>query len=176
MRRTLSSGFTLIELLTGLAVMIISLSVGVPAMARMAAGNSQAAALNQFVAELRHARQQAVRLQQPVTVCPSASQAQCERWAAWHDGLIVFVDRNRNNRRDDGEALLRRIDADPALLDIAPASVARWNVRFQANGTAGGKNGTHRLCVDSALAAPKEVVISNTGRVRIQQANNTACL
>lgn len=176
MDRRKEQAFTLIELMIGIAVTLIVLSISVPAMASFVAGNAQSAAVNQFMGELNLARQSAVRLQQPVTVCPSQSGLSCESWASWSDGLIIFVDPNRDNILDADETLLRRINTSSEVLSITPKSRFRWSVRFQPDGSAGGKNGTHVLCAERSLSKPKAVVISNAGRIRVRDANPNECV
>ena len=66
-------GFTLIELLVVLTVSAILLSLAAPSFSRLIQSTKISGAVNTFLADLRFARSEAIRLGGTVTMCRSAN-------------------------------------------------------------------------------------------------------
>ena len=101
------SGFTLIELMVTLAVGIIILAIGVPALVTMVSSNQAAGYANDLVGAIRLARSEAVKRADAVTVCASNSDQTGCSGNAWNNGWIVFSDDDSDSVYDAGETIHR---------------------------------------------------------------------
>lgn len=160
-------GFNLVELCACLLIAAILALVALPGMAGLVESNRAAATSNRVLALLMHARMEALKRRTQVALCPSSDAEACHPSIDWSSGFISFVDRNRNGRRDAGEALLRVMQAPDLNGMKLQGSRGRQHLSFRLDGRAGGSNATLRLCTrDSVLA--RKIIISNGGRARIQ--------
>jgi type IV fimbrial biogenesis protein FimT len=127
------------------------------------------------------ARSEAIKSRERTVVCKSADGQRCTPDGAWSQGWIVFRDLDNNAQREDGEPLL--VNQRPPSLGVnlsGNAPVARY-VSFQPDGSAatvGGafQAGSFTACSNaSTKVTPQQLVISATGRTRIQSAASPAC-
>jgi type IV fimbrial biogenesis protein FimT len=142
-------GFTLLELLVAVAILAIVTTVAVPSLRSLVERNRVTSLGNDLVHDLALARAEAVRRNSRVTVCRSATLAQCSRDGGWEVGWIMFADDDDDATRDDGEALLAtraavdgpvRIRGDARVGDhVTYSSVGR-----AVNGTFEISSGSHR--------------------------------
>ncbi len=107
------NGLTLVELLTTLAVAGILVTAASGGATQLMEQHHAGAAVNQMLGAIRFARHAAVTHRAFVTLCP-ASKARCGRRNTWHNGALVFLDRDANGRFDGSDVLLRRM---PPLRD-----------------------------------------------------------
>ncbi len=163
-----SPGFTVTELLVSLAVAAVLTSLAVPAFRDHVERNRSAAALNQMLAAVQSARHAAISLRTAVTVCPSASDADCGVRDSWHLGTLIFADRNRNGRRDAGEAVLRWLpgfDDDARLYWRSFRN--RSYLQFTAAGMTDWQNGNFLYCPsDRDPHFAREVILNAQARPR----------
>ena len=96
---------TLTEVMATLAIAAVTASMAVPAMTGMMADNQRSTALNEFVHALHSARSQAITRNEQVTVCPSRTADECEE-AEWHEGLIWFLDQDKDQQLSSADTLL----------------------------------------------------------------------
>lgn len=75
MIRLQNNGFTLIELLITMSIMVIMLAIAVPSYQTITTGVRMNTEINTLVADLNFARSEAIKLGQPVTICPATSTA-----------------------------------------------------------------------------------------------------
>jgi type IV fimbrial biogenesis protein FimT len=121
--RCAAAGLSLVELLIALAISALLLVLSAPAFLQ-ARGNAQLQqALNDFLADFRFARLEAMRLGDVVVLCrvASAAASECEATASargWADGWVVGHDRNRNQRIDADE-VLRRHEGWPVAVSVS---------------------------------------------------------
>jgi type IV fimbrial biogenesis protein FimT len=160
-------GFSLVELAACVLVAGVVALVALPSMAALVESNRAATTSNRLLGLLMHARTEALKRRTQVSVCPSADSETCLSGTDWSAGLITFQDRNRNGRRDPGEALLRVMQGPDLNGMRLRGSTGRNHVAFRQDGRAGGSNLTLRLCTRNAALARK-IIISNGGRARIQ--------
>jgi len=125
------NGFTLLELLTTLAVAGIGLSLAVPGLQNIVAGNQRATAINELVSTMHLARSAAITRNEQVTVCPSSTGLACDA-SQWEDGWIYFADADQN-RQVSGDDVI--IGSAPGIsnLDIESADFERFFV-YRPNG------------------------------------------
>lgn len=164
-----AEGLTLVELVTTLAVLIVSLSIIVPAWATLTERTQITSAANRLLGNLNFARNTAVTRGRTITLCPSSDGIACSGDPfAWHGGYIIFEDRNADRARADGEPLLHVEGRQPARLRLH-STVGRPAVRFQADGAAWGTNTTFSICQGEDAAANRAVILLGTGRARVDR-------
>lgn len=166
-----SRGMTLLELLVVVVLTCLFLLVAVPAFRDWLA-RQEAQRVTQELAQMaRIARVMAASRGYPVGLCGSAAGEMCD--GQWADGLLLYVDRNRNRYRDAGEEILRY-----AALAARKSRLA-WG-GFGANGTSAllvesvgtpfAGNGSFTYCsLDGDPAYRRQVIISRSGRVRLSR-------
>ena len=101
-------------------------------------------------------------------LCPSRNGNDCDdsdSVTMWENGYLLFVDNNRDTRRDSEEPLLLRFDVVKGI--TVRSSRSRDHVTYLPSGLATGTNLTFTFCPLSRKATPRAVIVSNTGRARI---------
>lgn len=161
------SGFTLIELMVTLAVIVVILAFGLPAMMSMMSSNQAAGYANDLVGSIRLARSEAVKRGEEVTICASnASQTACSG-NAWSNGWIVFSDEDGDSVYDAGETIHRvwSIQTDERNnLEFQAASPNA--IRFDASGA--NATGAEQLLAfkksDCRANQARQITVSILGR------------
>jgi prepilin-type N-terminal cleavage/methylation domain-containing protein len=131
--RTTPRGFTLLELMVTLAVAAVILSVAAPSFGEFRRNSRLTSAGNDFLAAVQIARSEAIKRQQPVAICPTATPrdptAVCSAgpWSAW----IVFVDPNNDCVRGGGGEPIIKGDSASDLLNVVSTGAC---ISFAANG------------------------------------------
>lgn len=161
-------GFTLIELMATLAVLVITLTLGVPAFAGLQQRVRAINAYHLLTGSLAIARLGAVKRGEPVSVCPSSDGLRCRDDVVWDDGWIVFVDPGRNDQPGSEAAVLQRIDGIGDGLALRSTG-GRTMVRFTPDGWAYGSNLSIRLCSREPARLLGKVVVNNGGRPRSER-------
>jgi len=174
-------GFTLIELMVAVAVLAITLAIGVPSFRETILNNRMTTQINELVADLGFARSEAIKRGVPVTLCRRNSDGDdCDSSAAWTNGWVVFSDRDGDGDfEDDGDTTLCETSVDDCLLRVR-ASLAsggsltygRDRVTFNSQGFATGFNGTFVFCDSRGATKAKGSIVSNTGRVQATRDSN----
>ena len=175
-------GLTLVELLTTLAVAGILVASASGGAAHLIEQHRAGAAVNQMLGAVRFARHAAVAHRSSTTLCPAdgaqslqpgsargyPSQESCGRRNTWHNGALVFLDRNANGRFDGSDALLRRMPRlqegdrfywrsfrNKSYLMIRPSGLTDW------------QNGNLLYCPESGDPRfARQIVINAQARVR----------
>ena len=120
------SGFTLIELMTGLLVVGILFTVGIPAFSATIKNNRLAGEVNRFVAHLQIARSEAIKRGQPVNICRSNNAATCGgAQKTYHDGWLLYTSSARDTNYVAGT---------DELLQIGDAATTNISIRSNAPG------------------------------------------
>ena len=178
---TFNKGFTLIELLIALSVMAILIGVAIPAYSTMLISHRLTAQSNTFLSALYFARSEAIKRNGRVVLCKSSSGESCAYSGGWQQGWMVFDDTNNNASLDDGETLLRRGPAlDEGFVMTGNGPVATY-VSYTPLGltkkTSGAfQAGTFTLCRSAANGEEaRQIVISITGRPRVDKTTTTSC-
>lgn len=158
-----SLGISLLDFMITLAVISLLASFGVPT-ARNLLDNQRLQLLqSELVTHLNLARHTAVHQSRSIVICPSNDGLICLPQPAWETGWIVFLDRNRDHRRSEDEAIIRVAQGrDWANIK----SGARKYFRFRFDGTASGSNGSLRICDQRGADYGWRLIISTTGRIR----------
>ncbi len=136
-------GFSFSEVVTTLGVLGVSLSLVVPSLSSMTASSVRADGINELVATLHVARNEAITRNETIVICPSEDGATCAP-VSWEAGWIRYVDANGDFGLSDGEPLLGatgplsglhiRSDAFGTAVGYAPSG----RVSSPDNGLSGG--------------------------------------
>ena len=160
-----TAGFTLLELLWTLTAAGMVLGLAVPSFQEFLLDSRRTADINAFVGAIQMARSEAAKRGRPVVVCKSVDSLRCggneiELEAGW----MVFVNEDdvRPQHRSPNEALLYA--HAPQLQGTITANRPLFEFRpFRQRST----NGTVTFCDRRAAAAARAVIVSYTGRPRV---------
>jgi type IV fimbrial biogenesis protein FimT len=162
------TGFTVLEMLLVLTITAILLILGIPALQSYEMRQRMSAGMNLLHTQLALARNEAIRFNAQVVACPGNVASGCSDAADWSEGWIVFADRNGDRRHQQTESVLR---VEPGLEQmVIRSSSGRTNLRFYPNGSAPGSNSSITFCDQRGPANARKLVISNTGRIRREEA------
>lgn len=175
-----SRGFTLTELMATVSVCSALSLCAVRFAGTVLDGMKLTAATHTLLAQLTHARSEAIKRNAPVVLCKSADGLRCAVDGGWEQGWLVFHDSNNNAQREEGEAVLVRGEPVPQLQINGNGTMARY-VSFSPGGgthTATGafQAGTLTVCRPSAARAEaRQIVINAAGRPRVQKVQLPSC-
>jgi type IV fimbrial biogenesis protein FimT len=160
------AGFTLIELMTAVAIMAVTLTIGLPTFNSTIQRVRVDTALHLLSTDMAMARNSAVMRHSQIVVCPRDPSGGCADGQDWSRGWMVFGDPDGNHQPDDEHDILRVSEPPSGALLFLPAS--RPLLRYQSDGRAANSNLTVYVCKDARYAG--KVVVNNLGRVRTERA------
>ena len=158
-------GFTLAELVFTLAIATGLLGWGVPTFREASRDAERTREVNQLVQSVHLARNEAIKRNGVVSLCPSTDGAACApAGTPWHQGWIVFVNDDRDSpaARDPGEQLLQ-VHAPWASGSVF---ANRATLSFRPYGQI-GVTASFTFCDERGPRAARAVIISQTGRPRV---------
>lgn len=159
----------MLESLLAVSIVAILLVLGVPALQDFGMRQRMNAAVNVLHTQLELARHDAIQFNALVVICPGDGVAGCTNANDWSGGWIIFNDLNGDGAYQHGQDSLQTIE--PGLENIwIYGNSAQSLVRFQSNGSAPGSNSTITFCDQRGPGYARKLVISNTGRIRRDQA------
>jgi len=158
-------GFTLWELLCTLGVSALLLGLGAPGFHRFVLDSRRTADVNAFVLAVQVARTEAAKRGEAVVLCPSADGRRCANdEKSYGAGWIVFFDRDSKSppQRSDTEPLIYayRPQMVGAIVGNRPYFDFRPIMRRSTNGTL-------VFCDERGPPAARAVIVSYTGRPRV---------
>lgn len=184
-RRVIVHGFTVTELLVVIFILAVVMGLAVPSFARMANAAAISSGVNQFMADVRFARSEAIRRGGGIVLCrsenPEASDSTCAAGAGslgWASGWIVFHDIDGNGDRGALETLLRAQGRNAGIESIATDGTPTL-LRFTAIGrlTAPGAVSALRFGAPTLSADIRRVVcVGPGGRARIAGDGTATCI
>jgi type IV fimbrial biogenesis protein FimT len=168
------SGFTLIELMVTVAMVAVTLTLGVPSFRELIQNNRMAAQANDFLASLNFARSEAVKRGVRVTLCKSANSSSCTTSGNWGQGWIIFVDSNNNAAADDGAGSILKVHSNLGASTLVGNTNIADYVSYVSSGstqltTGALQAGTLTLCPGTSGSTGRSIAISTTGRARVSQ-------
>lgn len=158
-------GFTLAELVFTLAIAAGLLGWGVPTFLDASRNAQRTREVNQLVQAVHLARNEAVKRNGVVSLCPSADGERCAApGTPWDRGWIVFVNVDRDSPavRDPGEELLQVY----APWTSGSVYANRGTLSFRPYGQM-GVTASFTFCDQRGPRAARAVIISQTGRPRV---------
>jgi type IV fimbrial biogenesis protein FimT len=162
------SGITLVELLLALALVGVMTGLALPGFRDLVERNRSASALNQLIGATQLARHAAITLRTTVTMCPGVAAEGCTARDSWHQGILLFGDRDRDGRRDTDEQIIRTLPPLPAGTRVYWRSFRnRSYLQFNATGLTHWQNGHLLYCPASGDARfARALIINAQGRIR----------
>jgi type IV fimbrial biogenesis protein FimT len=152
-------GFTLIELIIVCAIVAIvsfSLTSSYTSFIDRAHENKD---ISRLLLMIRTTRLYSINHASTSVLCPSTDQSNCIR--NWKLPLILFIDENKNKKRDDNEPIISRFE--PFSADNISINYPKTQIRFNEGGMANYYNGTLSYCLNQSATG---IVISRLGRIR----------
>jgi len=162
------NGFSLIELISTLAVVSI-LILSIPSISTaFISSNQLITTVNKIASDMAYARTEAIMRGINVELCKSNNNRDCAKTVEWESGWIVFVDSNKNRKRENSEEILR---VQPAIniVNVTYRGTGSSNyIRFKPDGST-GVNGTFAFCSDSKGVYKRALILFRTGRLRLSK-------
>ena len=156
-----SRAFTVIELLVALAVAGVLFTLAVPAFQDLLARHHAASRVNAVSGILRFARQTAITDRRWITLCPARGDA-CIAANAWHDGIMVFEDDDRDGSRQSDERIVAWLSAMDEGETLEWRSFRRKRyLQFRPRGYTNWQNGSFHYCPASRDPVYGKVLIVN---------------
>jgi type IV fimbrial biogenesis protein FimT len=157
-------GFTLWELLCTIAIAGVTLGAAVPAFHRFVLDARLTSDVNGWVLAVQVARSEAAKRGRPVVVCRTDDTLHCLGQAPPASaGWMVFVN-------VDDELPLQRSPAEPLLYTHTPAlsgTIVGNRPYYEFRVGRRSTNGTTVFCDSRGAAAARAVIVSYTGRPRV---------
>jgi len=160
-----SKGVTLVELIIVIAIIAVTITLTTPSMTTFVVKNRITAQVNTLALAIKMARESAIMKNKVVTLCRSNDNLQCG--GKWHDGMILFVDQNKDHRFNDSDVLITVFSRFPEGDVIFWRSFQnRQYLQMSPRGTTRYQNGTFTYCPKEGLEYARGIIINAAGRVR----------
>ncbi len=164
---TKKNGFTLFELVITLTIAAILVTIAIPAFSRTIAKTRLRSQLQIVFTHHQLARSEAIKTSQRVTLCKSDNGTQCTSEASWSEGWIVFSDPDLDKTVNNSDRIIVVQQALASSLSLNYRGFGSPNyISYFADGRS-TSNGTFTLCDQYGAPDAKSVIISRTGRARI---------
>ncbi len=162
------SGFTLLNLLITLTISSLLVTTGVPYLTRIFANYRANSAYEQLFTLIQFTRIQAVNYQSQVLLCPTINQEDCI--SDWNQELMVFVDSNNDEIRNDDELLLYikpEIFNDDESINWRVSGRSQRYLRYKPDGSTRNQNGRLTYClIKGGELYARQIIMYRTGRAR----------
>lgn len=157
-----NKGFTLIELLIVIAIVSMTMAIGLPSFQSIVASSRLTATANAMVSALQLARFEALKQHKAVVIAH-------KQGGTWGDGWDVFVDLNGDEIPQANEQILVTTLFDSVNSTITATATSGYAdyVTYGANGRVVGIGGHFTFC-SAAAQDYRSVVIAATGRIRVE--------
>jgi type IV fimbrial biogenesis protein FimT len=174
-----NAGFTLLELMIVISIVAILTAIAVPSFDYLNNQRISQGQVESLQRALSMARQMAIAKNRQTVVCPSNNGSSCSNSKDWSFGYMVYVEKNGNStfNADQDELIeyvtgVKNVAARQGSSGLAHAltSSSSLPVKFSAQGSAVLSNQTLTYC-DNEGEARFEVVVSNSGRIKIARDN-----
>lgn len=181
-------GFTLVELMVTLAILVLLMAIGVPAMQSFLQKRQALAQSDNFISAMKYARSEAIKRGKPVAICRTTTAdsvtPSCDTTSTnWSSGWLIFEDTAPTDGAFDyrKEILFKVQQTLPGQGSIVVRPSNQTNISFTADGLAVGSLSNFAFFPDSDTSSPagkRCVAISVMGRVRLGKVdgqNPTKC-
>jgi type IV fimbrial biogenesis protein FimT len=154
-----SQGFTLVELMVALGIAAIILAIGAPSFAEFRRNNRLTSVANDFLGTVQTARTEALKRQQPVSICrsldPSAATPVCNIGTAF-SGWIAFVDVDSNCQRT--AAVVPGVAGQPNTTELDVVNLVRSGGPIETAVTAASNGNCISFAATGFLQTPAGLV------------------
>lgn len=170
-----AKGFTLIELMVAVAILGLTTMIAIPSMSEWVVQmriDNEISSLHRLV---NTARNSAINLEQPVTLCPLKDNS-CT--TDWEGELTVFIDLDNDGNLDnavnvdiDNDGVLEGPFEETIIRVKGPISAddeltfARDRIVYQPTGQASISNATFEYCVPGHSDKNRGITVSLRGRI-----------
>lgn len=166
------AGFSLIETLIGIALLSTLLSIATPSLQKQLRTWRLRTISWELVHSFTAARHMAIQQQQSVLIAANNGQ--------WQQGWRVAIDSNNNGIIEDNEPLLRQMNSLSSGIQLTGNNPVSRMVRYTQHGnteTLSGafQAGTLTLCYPNSDLPTRKLVLSATGRFRVEVDNSGGC-
>ena len=149
-----------------------------PAMSHLISNSRQTAAINDLVSSIHKARSAAIMTNTRITMCTSDDGNNCGI-SSWHEGWIVFSDRNSDQILDGNETIIASSNKTKSL-NIESGQFGQF-LMYRPNGrvmnsSINGNLGEFTICDRRGSSYAKVLIIDLSGRPRTSKnrANGTS--
>ncbi|HZQ60211.1 MAG TPA: GspH/FimT family pseudopilin [Casimicrobiaceae bacterium] len=168
-------GITLIEVLVAFAVLAIAMTSVVSTFGRWIVELELRNSAHAIADAMALARAEAIKHGGRATLCKSLDRRTCTTRGGWEAGWLLFLDDNRNGSVDRDEIVVRVEPVAPVGISARGNQPVANYVSFTALGHArlisgALQMGTFTVCRPGLRAY--QVVLANTGRVRVERATD----
>lgn len=172
--RAKSIGFTIIDILIVLVVISTVVAFGAPSLKLLYLRQHMTTHVNTFVSMQRYARQTAIFNQSFITMCASDDGLQCRSKKYWHEGMIIFIDKNGDRFLDEDDRLLKFYKTQVKHIQVTwRAFQNKAYLQFRANGWTNHQNGTFRFCFENEPSSfNRALIVNRSGRARLSTDSN----
>ena len=158
-----SKGFTLLELLTSISILMILVTLGLPALENFTVKMRVDREISQLYRMLLMTRNTAINSGQKTIICPLDNNSQCT--TQWQNKLSIFIDINNNKILDNNEKVISIRSAINSG-DKLVYGIGRTKITFKPTGHLSGlANGTFRYCPKNHQDKTRGIVVARSGRV-----------
>lgn len=169
-------GITLIDLMIAISLLMLIMSIGIPAFTHMLNINQQRTSTYALVRTLNYARQTSIDKLQSIVVCPTINHASCDE--DWTQELMVFVDKDNNKERESSEELLKLTKVTAENQSLNWKSLRKNYIQYTATGGTNSQNGRFYFCNKTQQDEYRaQLIVYRTGRIRIvpEALHNPGC-
>ncbi len=161
-------GLTLIDLLISLTIVAVLGTLVVPSFNDFLEAQQATATINRFAGAVALARSAAITYRESVVFCPAAAGAdRCGRRNTWHEGAMVFADRDGNRRLNGNESLYARLPAFDHGTVQWRSFRNRSYLKFRGTGLTIWQNGNFKYCPsDGDRRHARMLILNYAGRTR----------
>ena len=167
------NGYSLVELIIVLAIVGITMNLAAPSVTKIYQRSQATAMINWMVGTIHFTRHAAVNYGTTATLCPS-TDIDLGCGGEWHDGVIVFLDYNRDAKINGKDEVLSSFN--PSVKN----GTLKWRsfknkkyLQLTEFGYTNYQNGNFVYCAKSKDAKlSRQLVINVQGRVRLVNKKN----
>jgi type IV fimbrial biogenesis protein FimT len=171
-KRQNKNGFTLVELVVSISIAGILITIAIPSFSHIIANTKLRSQLQILFSHHQLARSEAIKTNQRITLCKSRNATQCTPESTWTEGWIVFTDSDLDKRVNNTDRIIMVQQPITSGLTLNYRGFGSFNYISYFSDGRSTTNGTFTLCNQYGSSEAKSVIISRTGRARID--NKTA--
>lgn len=150
-----------------LAAAGLLMGIAIPEFRVLVAGQKASARINAVAGAIHTARNLAITHNSIVTLCPGQGPA-CAGRNRWHEGMLIFIDRNADRSVDGGELVGARLPGLDAGETIVWRSFGSGSdLRFRGTGLTDWQPGHFQYCpADGDPRFARQLILNAQGRAR----------